>query len=125
MTQGVPVVRLGLESVLRECCKENMCSLLKHEEQLDKYFRQRNSYLQKQRIHSLLGIENSIIWPKQRVVEYICGREDGEVTGKGGWKRGRWDQAEITKGPVHYIREHGLYPESTWKEATEGFQSIE
>lgn len=49
------------------------------------------------------------------MVEYICGREDGEVTGKGGWKRWRWGWAQITKGPAHYIREYGLYPESTWK----------
>lgn len=57
--------------------------------QSDKYFRQRNHYVQKcraLRAHSLLWTENSMLWAEQRAVEYICGGK-GEEAGRRRWKR--------------------------------------
>lgn len=48
-------------------------------------------------------------------MDYTCGKEKEEETGKGEWRRGRGNCGQIMKGPVHHISEYGLYHEITWK----------
>ena len=51
----------------------------------------------------------------------ICGGRGRERQGRIENREVGWGQ--IVTGPTHHVREHGLYPESTWKQL-KGFSHL-